>query len=52
MRHDDFLDDDGNLSDEDAFSGSLHWLATSQIDKLFRYRADQCPDMADGVFLD
>jgi hypothetical protein len=50
MRHDDFFDDDENLCDEDAFSGSLHCLGTSQIDKLFRYRDDQCPDMADGVF--
>lgn len=50
MRHDDFLDYVENLSDEAAFNGSLHCLGTSQIDKLFRYRADQCPDMADGVF--
>ena len=48
--HDDFFDDDENLCDEEAFSGSLHWLGTSQIDRLFRYRAAQCPDMADGVF--
>ena len=50
MKHDDFFDDDENLCDEEAFSGSLHWLGTSQIDKLFRYRADHCPDMTDGVF--
>ena len=35
MRHDDFFDDDENLCDEDAFSGSLHCLGTSQIDKQF-----------------
>jgi hypothetical protein len=50
MRHDDFFDDDENLCEEEAFHGSLHCLGTSQIDKLFRYRDDRCPDMADGVF--
>jgi len=50
MRHDDFFDDDENYCDEEAFSGSLHFLGTSQIDQLFRYRDDQCPDMADAVF--
>ena len=50
MRHDDFFDDDENYCDEEAFSGSLHFLGTCQIDQLFRYRDDQCPDMADAVF--
>jgi hypothetical protein len=51
MRYDDFFDDDNaNQCDEEAFSGSLHFLGTSQIYALFEYRAARCPDMTDGTF--
>jgi hypothetical protein len=51
MRSDDFFDDDqANLCDEEAFSGSLHMLGTSQIYDLFKYRAAHCPDMSDSTF--
>ena len=52
MRYDDFFDDDNNANqcDEEAFSGSLHTLGTSQIYDLFKYRAAHCPDMADSTF--
>jgi hypothetical protein len=51
MRYDDFFDEDNaNQCDEEAFSGSLHFLGTSQIHALFKYRAAHSPDMTDSSF--
>jgi hypothetical protein len=50
MRYDDFFEDDVNQCDDDAFSGSLHMLGTSQIDALFRSRAAHSPALADSTF--
>ena len=50
MRYDDFFDDNANQCDEEAFSGSLHMLGTSQIYDLFKYRVAHCPEMADSTF--
>ncbi len=50
MRYDDFFEDDANPCDDDAFSGSLYMLGTSQIYALFRSRAVHSPDMADSTF--
>jgi hypothetical protein len=51
MRDGDFFDDDNaNQCDEEAFSGTLHMLGTSQIYDLFKYRAAHCPDMGDSAF--
>jgi hypothetical protein len=51
MRYDDFFEDDTNHGDDDAFSGTLYALGTSQIDALFRSRAARFPEMADSTFL-
>jgi hypothetical protein len=51
MRYDDFFEDDTDHCGDDAFSGSLYALGTSQIDALFRSRAAHFPEMADNTFL-
>jgi hypothetical protein len=51
MRDDDFPDESESFCDAEAFAGSLHHLATAQINALLRHRATQAPGLADHTLI-
>src|SRR5262245_6045783 len=51
MRDDDFPDESESFCDAEAFSGSLHHLATSQIDALLRHRAAHATGLDDRTLI-
>jgi hypothetical protein len=51
MRDDDFPDESESFCDAEAFSGSLHHLATTWIDALLRHRAEHAPGLEDYTLI-
>src|SRR5262249_46750160 len=51
MKDDDFPDESDSFCDAEAFAGSLHHLATAQIDALLRHRAAHAPALDDATLI-